>query len=163
LKDESIKYCIQDCITLHQVLSQFNEIIFDKYQLNINSYPTLSSLAFGIYRTHFLKNFKIPLIAGQMLSDIRKGYYGGATDMYKPSGKNILNYDVNSLYPYIMAKFPMPVGKIKFFEGDIFKIMKKPFGFFEVEITTPKNLKIPILLTRVTKNNKTTTMAPLGK
>ena len=43
--------------------------------------------------------------------------------------------------------------------------MKKPFGFFDVEITTaplPNNLKIPILLTRVTKNNQQITMAALG-
>jgi hypothetical protein len=64
--------------------------------LNINNYPTLSSLSFVIYRAHFLKDFKIPLITGQMLSDIRQGYYGGATDMYKPSGKQIFTYDVNS-------------------------------------------------------------------
>jgi hypothetical protein len=97
-----------------------------------------------------------------MLSDIRQGYYGGATDMYRTSGTKIYTYDVNSLYPYAMNSFPMPVGEIKFFEGNIFEIMKKPFGFFNVEITTPKNLKIPILLTRITKNGQTITIAPLG-
>lgn len=71
-----------------------------------------------------------------------------------------------------MSKFPMPVGNIRFFEGDILKLIhsqtfkgkgeKKPFGFFEVEITTPNNLKIPILLTRITKNGQTSTVAPLS-
>jgi DNA polymerase type B, organellar and viral len=65
-----------------------------------------------------------------------------------------------------MNSFPMPIGKRRFFEGDILKVLKQPFGFFEVEITTPNNLKIPILLTRVTKNtayaSQTSTMAPLG-
>lgn len=71
-----------------------------------------------------------------------------------------------------MSKFPMPVGNIRFFEGDILKLIhsqtfkrkgdEKPFGFFEVEITTPNNLKIPILLTRITKNGQTSTVAPLG-
>jgi len=42
-------------------------------------------LAFGIFRAHFLKDAKIPLINGQMLADIRQGYYGGATDMYSPA------------------------------------------------------------------------------
>jgi hypothetical protein len=75
-------------------------------------YATLSSLAFGIYRTHYLKDFKIPLITGQMLSDIRKGYYGGATDMYKPSlGDKIYSYDVNSLY----RMKTKPMRKIRFF------------------------------------------------
>lgn len=165
LRKESIKYCSQDCISLYQVLVKFNELIFEKFQLNINNNPTLSSLAFSIFRAHYLKDSKIPLITGQMLSDIRQGYFGGATDSYIPSGgkaKNIYTYDVNSLYPYAMKSFPMPIGKIRFFEGDILQIMKKPFGFFDVEITTPNNLKIPILLTRVTKNNQQITMAALG-
>jgi hypothetical protein len=136
--------------------------MFDRYQLNINKFSTLSSLAFGIFRAHFLKDSKIPLITGQILSDIRQGYFGGATDMYLPSGNTIFTYDVNSLYPFVMANFPMPIGKIRFFEGNILDIMKKPFGFFEVEITTPTDLKIPIILTRVTKKGQTSTMAPLG-
>lgn len=165
LREESIKYCLQDCKSLYLVLIKFNDIIFDKFQLNINKFPTLSSLAFAIYRSHYLKDNKIPLITGQILDDIRQGYYGGATDMYKPKIKNnkpIYTYDVNSLYPYVMSKYPMPIGKIRFFEGDIFKIMKNPFGFFEVEITTPNDLNIPIILTRITKDGQTKTIAPLG-
>jgi len=85
LKEQSVQYCINDCISLYQVLAKFNDLIFDKYQLNINKFTTLSSLAFGIFRAHFLKDAKIPLINGQMLADIRQGYYGGATDMYSPA------------------------------------------------------------------------------
>jgi hypothetical protein len=183
LKEQSVQYCISDCISLYQVLAKFNDLIFDRYQLNINKFTTLSSLAFGIFRAHFFKNAKIPLITGQMLADIRQGYYGGATDMYIPSpsgGDNIFTYDVNSLYPFVMANFPMPIGKIRFFEGNILdvpnfstmvgsSIMKekegaanKPFDFFEVEITTPTDLKIPIIFTIVTKHGQTSTMAPLG-
>ena len=32
LKEESIKYCLQDCISLHQVLINFNQYIFDLYK-----------------------------------------------------------------------------------------------------------------------------------
>ena len=89
LKDETIKYCIQDCKSLYQVLDKFNKLIFAKYNLNIHNNPTLSSLSFHIYRAHYLKDYKIPLIGGNMLNDIREGYFGrgaGHTDMYKPSG-----------------------------------------------------------------------------
>lgn len=119
MKDESIKYCIQDCISLYQVLDKFNELIFDKYNLNIHNSPTLSSLAFNIFRAHYLKDSKIPLIGGNMLNDIREGYFGGHTDMYKPSlaeagdgTEKIYVYDVNSLYPFVMSKHKMPVGNI---------------------------------------------------
>lgn len=78
MKNESIKYCIQDCKSLYQVLDKFNELIFDKFNLNIHNSPTLSSLAFNIFRAHYLKDSKIPLIGGNMLNDIRAGYFGCA-------------------------------------------------------------------------------------
>jgi len=42
---------------------------------------------------------------------IRRGYFGGHTDVYKPKGENLYYYDVNSLYPYVMKIYPMPIGK----------------------------------------------------
>ena len=42
---------------------------------------------------------------------IRRGYYGGHADTYKPYGDNLYYYDVNSLYPFVMKTFPMPGGK----------------------------------------------------
>lgn len=41
---------------------------------------------------------------------IRRAYYGGHTDTYKPYGENLYYYDVNSLYPFVMKEFPMPGG-----------------------------------------------------
>jgi hypothetical protein len=35
-----------------------------------------------------------------MYTDIKQGYYGGITEVYKPFGKNLYYYDVNSLYPF---------------------------------------------------------------
>jgi hypothetical protein len=53
-KEEAIKYCSIDCIALYQILNKFNQLIFDHFKINIVKYPTLSSLAFAIFRTHFL-------------------------------------------------------------------------------------------------------------
>lgn len=64
-------------------------------------------------------------------------------DVYKPTntdGKPVYSYDVNSLYPFTMRDFPVPVGTPKFFEGDINKINPRAFGVFEVEVETPSNL-----------------------
>jgi hypothetical protein len=82
--------------------------------------------------------------------------------MYIPFGKNIYAYDVNSLYPFTMKTFPMPIGNITFFEGDITKFNPDAFGFFEVEITAPIDLNIPILQTKAKINNNLRTVAPLG-
>ena len=64
-------------------------------------------------------------------------------------GNKIKCYDVNSLYPYVMSKFDMPVGKAIYFEGDIRQIDKDAFGFFYCNIIAPDNLIHPIIQTHV--------------
>ena len=162
LKNETINYCLQDCISLYQVIDKFNTLIFNKFNLNVNNFPTLPSLAFGIYRAHYLKDYKIPLIIGQIFNDIKLSYTGGSTDMFKPFGENIFRYDVNSLYPYVMKTFLMPVGNIKFFEGNILDIEPNAFGFFKCIITAPKDIKHPILQTKFDTGNGIRTLSPVG-
>jgi hypothetical protein len=70
LREETIKYCNQDCITLYQIISIFQKKIFNLFRIDILKYPTLYSLAFAIYRTHFLKNEKIPLIDGDLFTQL---------------------------------------------------------------------------------------------
>jgi len=138
-------------------------LIFEKFSLNIHRFPTLSSLALGIYRSSFLGNYKIPIISGKMFLDLKKSYTGGSTEMFIPFGENIHGYDVNSLYPSIMKNQDMPIGNIKYFEGDILKIDANAFGFFEVEITSPNDIMHPIIQTKVDTGNGLRTISPLGK
>lgn len=163
MKEETIKYCIQDCITLYQIIDKFNHKIFELFRIDIHKYPTLSSLAFAIYRSNYLKkDYKIPLIEGKIYDFIKQSYTGGSVDVYKPVGKNIHRYDVNSLYPFVMHNNFMPTGNPIYFEGDILKIDSNSFGFFEVKVIAPDNLNIPILQTKIKINNLNKTVAPLG-
>jgi hypothetical protein len=158
LEKETIKYCEQDCITLYQILQKFSSFIYDEFKINFLNSPTLSSLAFLIYRTNFMKTLeekenKLPILTGKIYTDIKKSYTGGAVDVYLPYGEDLYLYDINSLYPSVMREFPMPVGQPKYFEGDLLKYnvltnlnldeseqssskenTDRPFGFFEVEI-----------------------------
>jgi hypothetical protein len=110
-----------------------------------------------------MKSENIPLLTGANYDFIKLGYTGGAVDVYKPYGKNVYRYDVNSLYPSSMLKNPMPIGNPIYFEGDITKVNPNVFGFFKVEVNTPKQLKHPILLNRIkTAYGGTKTVAPLG-
>lgn len=150
LQVETIKYCELDCIVLYRIIEKFNEKIFTTFRADILKYPTLSSLAFAIYRQKFLGKAEIPIIDGEMFNFFKEGYTGGAVDVYKPYGEKVYRYDVNSLYPYVMDSSPMPVGNPTYFEGDIISSLVSqtgkathPFGVFEVEVEAPENLNIP--------------------
>jgi DNA polymerase type B, organellar and viral len=163
LKEESIFYCENDVIILYKVLIKFNEIIFNTFNIDALKYPTLSSLSFAIYRTNYLKFYKIPLITGNLYKALKLSYTGGSVDVYKPFGTNINGYDVNSLYPTVMLKNDMPVGNPIYFEGDVYKYETEPFGFFEVEVNAPLDLNVPILQKRILTKNGYRTIAPVGK
>ncbi len=176
-KDEAIKYCEQDCRSLHQTLSKYNELFFSNFKINIHKYPTSSSLAFANYRTNFMKEENIANITGKVYRDIKLSYTGGATDMYipyPPVGAKIHAYDVNSLYPFVMLDNDYPTGNPTYFEGNIlnncntlnmgnnFYYRDKPFGFFYGKIIAPENLLHPILQIHHKTSEGLRTVAPLG-
>lgn len=92
----------------------------------------------------------IPIITGQNYNDLVKGYTH--------------QYDVNSLYPFVMKEYAMPVGTPTYFEGNIYLQFNndKPFGILEVE--TPQDMNIPILQTKLkTEKGGVRTITPLGR
>ena len=165
-KNELVKYCELDCISLHEILHKFSHQIYDLFEKNIHNYSTLPSLAFAIFRSKFMKEENVPQLSCKIARNIRSGYTGGAVDMYIPYNKEktlIYVYDVNSLYPSVMEKQDIPVGKPLLFKGDIRKIDPNAFGFFYCKIKAPENLKHPIIQTHVKTNNGIRTIAPLGQ
>jgi hypothetical protein len=113
-----------------------------------------------------MNKINIPQLSGQISKDIRLSYSGGAVDMYIPfneTNTKVFVYDVNSLYPFTMDEFNMPVGNPVLFEGNIRAIDPNAFGFFYCKITAPDNLKHPILQTHIKVNNVINTIAPLGQ
>ena len=49
LRKETIKYCIEDCVALHQVIYEFGVEILDMFYLDIFKTPTLPSLSLAVY------------------------------------------------------------------------------------------------------------------
>ena len=174
-KDEALKYCKLDCLILHQILTQFNELVFKEFTINIHKVLTLPSLAMRIYKTFFMPDNSIYQLHGKIETNIRQSYTGGATDVYIPHNRitSYLNtnnieyetlycYDVNALYPTVMANMPIPIGLPTGFSGDITKIDPDAFGFFYCNITSPAILDHPILQQRVKTVDGTRTIAGLG-
>jgi DNA polymerase type B, organellar and viral len=174
-KDEAIKYCKLDCKCLYDVLTKFNILIFKEFKVNMTKSLTLPALAMRIFKTHFMPKDSIYQILGSVEQDIRNSYTGGAVDVYIPHNrlgsfflpvaglfKKLYYYDVNSLYPAVMAKHLMPIGKPIKFVGDIRKMEPEAFGFFYCKMTSPDNLNHPILQRRIKTSEGIRTIAGLG-
>lgn len=87
LKNETLKYCTRDCITLHQILIKFCNLIWDTFGVDASKCPTLPSLAFRIFRTKFLgDNINIPLLNSFIYEKLSQAFFGGHVDMYIPKG-----------------------------------------------------------------------------
>ena len=173
--EESSKYCKIDCKALFEILVEFNKLVFNEFSLNVHGVLTLPALAMKIYKTHFMPKDTLYQMLGPVEKDIRESYTGGAVDVYITNNTfdgNILNpkakaeklyyYDVNSLYPTVMATMEMPVGKPILFQGDIRSVDPQAFGFFYCKITSPEYLEHPILQRRIKTKDGTRTIAGLG-
>ena len=98
-----------------------------------------------------------------MYHDIKQAYTGGHTDVYQAYGENLKIYDVNSLYPSAMRNFNMPIGPINFFEGDLkYCYDHEKFGYFFVEVISPKYMERPLLQVRIKTKEGLRSIAPLG-
>ena len=172
-KTFSVAYCYNDCKCLFEVLVKFNNLVFKEFKINVHESLTLPSLAMKIFKTHFMPNNKIFKIVGRVEYDIREAYTGGAVDVFIPHNKanrdfnnpartKLYYYDANSLYPTIMAKFPVPVGKPIVFEGNILEVDPDAYGFFYCRIESPEFLEHPILQRRIKTSEGTRTIAGLG-
>jgi hypothetical protein len=135
------------------------------FKIDFTKYPTLPSLAFAIYRSNFMSKNTIPKILGSHHYILKKAYYGGITEAYKPYGRSIKSYDVNSLYPSVMHDCEMPVGIPTYFLGDISYIHKKniPFGFFRVKVKAPLDIKCPPLPLKFKTREGKRTIFPVGE
>jgi len=137
----------------------FGEYITRKFDVQMTDCLTVSRLSLNIFLKHYLKDSKIPIIKGNIYDDIKNAYYGGVTEVYKPYGKDLYYYDVNSLYPFV-ALNPMCGNKYTYLESYSNKGLKlyNLFGFFYCEIETSSNY-LGLLPVR----NKNGLIMPIGK
>ena len=92
-------------------------------------------------------------------SDLKKAYYRGITEVYRPKGENLKYYDVNSLYPFASYS-DMPglnAEYVHYFEEGI-ELDNSLFGFFYCKIKTYSKGYLGLLPFR-TKNR---VIHPLG-
>lgn len=162
MKTSLLEYMKQDILLLGGVMQKAQEIYWGLYNVDIESKLTLSSLALSIFRMRYYDVSNFPIYIPNKNEDtfIRRAYYGGHTDTYKPYGENLYYYDVNSLYPFVMKDFPMPGGDPVWHGNLDGKDLDSLFGFIEAYVVCPKTIKKPFLPYRDKKN---TLLFPTGE
>ena len=154
-----IKYVGQDSVALKKALKVAQMIYINKYGVDITNVVSLPMLAMKIFRLNFQKE-PIPILTGFNEHFVRKGYFGGAVDIYKAHAKNCYYYDIVSLYPYAMCK-PMPLVLLETLTGKGLENfdLANFFGFIELELECPQSVKRPVLPLRW----KNRTIYPRGR
>lgn len=139
LKDQCLEYLEKDLVSLLKIMEKFSEYINRKYHIQVTDSLTISRLALNVFFKEYLKDSKLPIIKRNMFSDIKSAYYGGVTEVYKPYGRDLYYYDVNSLYPFA-ALNPIPGCNCTFIECIEDSLdLSNLFGFFYCEIETDNN------------------------
>ena len=117
-------------------MDTFNRYVFIEYSLQMTESLTISRLALNIFLKLYLGDTKLPVINNQSVySAIKQAYYGGIVEVYKPYGKNLFYYDVNSLYPFV-AKNPMPGSECVYEESENGLNLNELFGFYYCKLKT---------------------------
>nr|QWO71448.1 DNA polymerase [Termitomyces bulborhizus] len=146
VQKETLTYLEYDLISLFNIIMEFNQIIYEKFKINISRVRTISGLAFLIFTSKYYKESETPIYfsKGKLESYIRQAYVGGIVDVnVHYTDYTTYKYDVNSHYPNAMLQ-PMPGGLPRISSETN---LENIFGFVEaiVEAPTERKLKVPIL------------------
>lgn len=142
-----IEYMKQDILLLGGVMQKAQSIYWDLYGIDIVNKITLSALALNIFRLKYYDDINNWIHIPNRNEDtfIRKAYYGGHADAYKPKGENLYYYDVNSLYPFVMKEYQMPGGKPVWHSNLTNIELDKMCGFIEAYVECPETMNKPFL------------------
>ena len=129
------------------VMKKAQEIYGKLYNVDIEGQITHSALALKLFRMKYYNQENFPIHIPNKNEDtfLRRAYYGGHVDAYKPYGENLYYYDVNSLYPFVMREFPMPGGDPLWHRNLTDRDLDSLFGFIEAYVICPKTIKKPFL------------------
>ncbi len=147
-KENLLNYLTHDVISLREIIIIFNNFIKSEFLVDMTKYKTISSLSFAIIRTIFFEEAinKLIILNGKFETIFRQAYYGGRVEVFKPRLKNGYMFDVNGLYPFIMANYPMPGGSMKHIKYNTYiDLDNSAYGIAYVKIKTPDNLYNPTI------------------
>lgn len=135
---ELAEYCKDDCIGLYQSLEKFYTWPLVKKAGPAN---TMASQAMRVFRTYL----KEPLwgLCDYGADFSRRSYFGGRTEIFRPFCNKgpLYEYDVNSLYPFVMRDNYFPIGNGQL----VFDFKPSLLGIYHANVEAPSHCDIPCL------------------
>jgi len=157
-KKDLLTYLHHDCKSLYQCIDAFFRapiICLAKKKW------TTASQSIEVFRMflneplHSLPDDSNMYIEGNIDEFVRKAYFGGRTEIFKPvfdseiSGKDFLYcYDVNSLYPYCMKEHEYPDKFVKWAKGRK-EYNKNAMGVWRCKVKVPEDMYMPVLAVKL--------------
>lgn len=138
-------YLKHDVIGLYEVLEKFYSL---DMLAGVSHKMTTSSLALSVFRLNFLKDTVLYKLDEEKEEFVRRGYYGGRTEIFKMLAYNVREYDVNSMYVSAMLN-PLPCGSKGIWATGFDFDNPDIVGFIEVTAECPKDLHIPLLPVKI--------------
>lgn len=140
IDDKTLSYVYKDVQIVAKALAFFKDKGFNKMTIGANAYNQASSEIEG------WKEF-FPDLDRDWLEEWRQAYRGGRTQVNPIHQgdiiENVRRYDINSMYPYVMSRKPMPYGE----PIEISKRGSYEFEIYKVNIGfTLKKGHLPTLL-----------------
>lgn len=141
------RYCRRDAEVVYRAVSALQELLL---ALGGQLQPTISGCAMDLFRRRFLRA-GWPSLGEKANKLVRPAFYGGRVENFafgRVEGVNV--YDVNSLYPAVMAtgRFPHP-GALRLREGrDAWDLVAGAEGVAKALVDVPE-LHLPPLPARV--------------
>lgn len=157
---ELLKYLEYDLKGHYEVLEKyFNWDLIKK----VGPAMTAAGQAIKIFRATLKKEIK--RAPENVEKFVRRGYFGGRTEIFKPLFKpkdkkeRAFLFDVNSLYPTIMQRNRFPGN----FKSRTDEYIPDSFGFYEAEVDVPLDMYIPPLGIIMEINHTEKLIFPVGR
>ena len=147
INEHTVEYVYHDVIIVAKALSEIKSQGIDKLTIASSAYHYYKGLSGRLFNQYF------PRLTDEMLTDYRKAYRGGRSQVNPLHARKILNdvkrFDINSMYPHIMRNLPLPYG----LPVPINKRHTYDFELYKVNISF--NLKVGHLPTLLKKGGMT--------
>ena len=161
-RQDILDYLEMDLKALYECLTKFYEW---ELVANVGGSTTVAGQALKVLRW-FLDKPLFSIVQPQDSSShldefVRNGYFGGRTEIFKPlyqsksEDDKIFCFDVNSLYPTVMARNSFP-NKFKKWAMTQKDFDKEEFGYWKCEVEVPEDCYFPVLGVSHTDEQKNT-------